>query len=86
MLETDAPYLLPRSIKPTPKDRRNMPEFLPVVLAAVAQARGQDPAHVARISRENARRFFALSEPLSARPTPLEALFPGLARFAVGTT
>ena len=60
MLETDAPYLLPRSIKPTPKDRRNAPEFLPVVLAAVAQARGQESSHVARISSENARRFFAL--------------------------
>ncbi len=74
LLETDAPYLLPRSIKPMPKDRRNVPEFLPVVLAAVAQARGQDPAHVARISCENARRFFALPEPLPAMPTPLEAL------------
>ncbi len=74
LLETDAPYLLPRSIKPMPKDRRNVPEFLPVVLAAVAQARGQDPAHVARISCENARRFFALPEPLPVMPTPLEAL------------
>ncbi len=74
LLETDAPYLLPRSIKPTPKDRRNVPEFLPVVLAAVAHARDQDPAHVARISCENARRFFELPEPLFALPTPLESL------------
>ncbi len=74
MLETDAPYLLPRTIKPTPKDRRNAPEFLPVVLAAVAQARGQDPAHVARISCENARHFFGLPEPLLAPPTSLEVL------------
>jgi len=74
MLETDAPYLLPRTIKPTPKDRRNAPEFLPVVLAAVAQARQQDPSHVARISCENARRFFELPEPLPALPTLLEVL------------
>ncbi|NEK71107.1 MAG: hydrolase TatD, partial [Xanthomonas perforans] len=28
MIETDAPYLLPRTLKPLPKDRRNEPMFL----------------------------------------------------------
>jgi TatD DNase family protein len=62
LLETDAPYLLPRTIRPAPKDRRNVPAFLPAVLLAVASARGQSPAHVAHISSQNARRFFGLPE------------------------
>lgn len=63
LLETDAPYLLPRTIKPAPKDRRNLPEFLPAVLAAVAAARGVDPAELAAQSCANARHFFGLDPP-----------------------
>ncbi|MCW8886139.1 MAG: TatD family hydrolase, partial [Motiliproteus sp.] len=40
MLETDAPYLLPRDLKPKPKDRRNVPANLPHILEAVARAVG----------------------------------------------
>ncbi len=60
MIETDAPYLLPRSLQPKPKTRRNEPAYLPEVLRIVAQARGQSEEHVARITTENASRFFAL--------------------------
>ncbi|MDH5618113.1 MAG: TatD family hydrolase [Gammaproteobacteria bacterium] len=60
LLETDAPYLLPRTIQPKPKTRRNEPAYLPEVLKAVAEARGQSEAHVARITTENATRFFTL--------------------------
>ena len=61
MIETDAPYLLPRTIRPKPKTRRNEPAFLPEVLRTVAEARGQSEEHVARITTENAVRFFGLS-------------------------
>ncbi|AXQ29866.1 YchF/TatD family DNA exonuclease [Solimonas sp. K1W22B-7] len=59
LIETDAPYLLPRN---TPKmaDRRNEPAFLPWVVKGLAQARQQSEEHVARVSAENARRFFRL--------------------------
>lgn len=60
MIETDAPYLLPRTIKPKPKTRRNEPMYLPEVLRVTAQARGQSEAHVARITTENAQNFFEL--------------------------
>jgi TatD DNase family protein len=60
LIETDAPYLLPRTIKPKPKTRRNEPAYLPEVLRVVAQARGQSEDHVAQITTENATRFFAL--------------------------
>ncbi len=61
LIETDAPYLLPRTIRPRPKSRRNEPMYLPEVLKVVAAARGQSEEHVARITTENARRFFSLA-------------------------
>ena len=60
MIETDAPYLLPRTIKPKPKTRRNEPMYLPEVLRVTAEARGQSEAHVAKITTENAQKFFEL--------------------------
>ena len=60
LLETDAPYLLPRTIRPRPKTRRNEPMYLSEVLRVVAEARGQSEDHVAEITTNNARRFFAL--------------------------
>ncbi len=60
LLETDAPYLMPRTIQPKPGTRRNEPAYLPEVLKAVAEARGQSEEHVARITTENATRFFTL--------------------------
>jgi len=60
LIETDAPYLLPRTLTPKPKTRRNEPAFLAEVLRVVAEARGQSEEHVARITTENAIRFFDL--------------------------
>ena len=62
LIETDAPYLLPRNIRPRPKSRRNEPGFLPYVLETVAEARGQSVDHVAKITTQNAIRFFALDK------------------------
>jgi len=61
LIETDAPYLLPRTIEPKPKTRRNEPMYLREVLRVVAAARGQSEAHVARVTTKNAVRFFGLS-------------------------
>ncbi len=60
MIETDAPYLLPRDLHPKPAHRRNEPMHLRHVCAAVAAARGQAPETVAALSSANARAFFAL--------------------------
>ena len=62
MIETDAPYLLPRTLKPKPKTRRNEPMWLPEVLRVVAESRGQAPEQVARATTETANRFFALPD------------------------
>lgn len=61
LLETDAPYLLPRTLEPKPDTRRNEPFHLPEVLRVVASARGQTEEHVATITTRNAIRFFELT-------------------------
>jgi TatD DNase family protein len=60
MIETDAPYLLPRDIRPRPATRRNEPANLPYVVRAVASSRNEDPAETARYTTQTARRIFAL--------------------------
>lgn len=62
MIETDAPYLLPRDLDPRPKSRRNEPVYLPHVLQAVARSMGQSPEAVARASTKNARDLFGLAD------------------------
>ena len=59
LIETDAPYLLPRTV-PRSASRRNEPAFLPYVVRGLGEARGQDGAHVAAITSANARRFFGI--------------------------
>jgi len=61
MLETDSPYLTPRTMRPQPRARRNEPAFLTHVLATVAQALGKPPGQVAAETTANARRFFGFS-------------------------
>ena len=58
MLETDAPYLLPRDLKPKPRSRRNEPCHLPHILGTVARARGDNPADLAAATTATSRRFF----------------------------
>jgi TatD DNase family protein len=60
MLETDAPYLLPRDLTPPPKSRRNEPAYLPHIAATVAILRGESLASVAAASTQNAVRLFGL--------------------------
>jgi len=60
LLETDAPYLLPRNIIPKPRERRNEPALLPWVLAQVADCVGRPAAEVAAETTRNAEDFFGL--------------------------
>jgi TatD DNase family protein len=63
LLETDAPYLLPRDLEPKPRGRRNEPAFLAHVLERVAQCLDATAAQVARIATENTERLFGLGKP-----------------------
>jgi TatD DNase family protein len=58
LIETDAPYLLPRDLRPKPKSRRNEPAFLPHVLAAIAGCRTESAEVIAAATTVNARRLF----------------------------
>ena len=60
MLETDAPYLLPRNVKPMPAHRRNEPMYLAHICAEVARDRGEDGAITAAATTATARAFFRL--------------------------
>jgi TatD DNase family protein len=60
LVETDAPYLLPRDLAPKPPGRRNEPQFLTHVLERVAELREQPVEAVARATTANAERLFGL--------------------------
>ena len=60
LLETDAPYLTPRDLKPQPRARRNEPAFLPHILNAVARALGRPAQEIAAQTASNAGRLFSL--------------------------
>ena len=58
MIETDAPWLTPRTLKPKPRNGRNEPAFLPEVLRAVAEHRPESAQEIGRATRDNALRVF----------------------------
>ncbi|WP_192459320.1 3'-5' ssDNA/RNA exonuclease TatD [Musicola keenii] len=62
LLETDAPYLLPRDLHPKPTSRRNEPCFLPHIVRQVAVWRKQDAVALGRVVDDNARRIFRLGQ------------------------
>ena len=61
MIETDAPYLLPRDLPDKPRGRRNEPRFLPHVLTRLAAAMNRSVEEVAEATRKNAEQLFSLS-------------------------
>jgi TatD DNase family protein len=58
LVETDAPYLLPRDLPVPPKSRRNEPMYLAHVASVVAACRGEPVETIARASTANAARLF----------------------------
>ena len=60
MLETDSPYLLPRTLKPKPKSSTNYPKYLPHIADTVANLRQQDKELLAKQCLDNTIDFFGL--------------------------
>jgi len=62
LLETDAPYLLPRFLPRSVhgKSGRNEPRFLPHIAAFAAEALGKTPEQIAAETSANAARLFGL--------------------------
>ncbi|MEO0575279.1 MAG: TatD family hydrolase [Pseudomonadota bacterium] len=62
MIESDAPYLMPRSLRPKPDTRRNEPCWLTETARVVAQARNQSVEDLASQTNATASQFFNLPE------------------------
>src|SRR5260370_13138201 len=75
LIETDAPFLVPRTMPTKPKDGRNEPAFLPYVLQAVADCLGKPVPAVAEATTETAREFFRLFTPFRGKQPSICFLF-----------
>lgn len=60
MIETDAPYLTPRSLRPKPKSSRNEPSYLPYIVKAYAEITGHSSQEIIEQSTINAQQVFNL--------------------------
>jgi len=61
LIETDAPYLTPRTIRPKPKSSRNEPSYLPFIVKEIASITGIDHKEIVKQSRFNAQKIFNLT-------------------------
>ena len=61
MIETDSPYLLPRSMRPKPKSSRNEPKYLPFIAQTIANAREQDLHTFLQATEKTTNTFFNLT-------------------------
>jgi TatD DNase family protein len=72
LLETDAPYLLPRDLAEKPAGRRNEPSLLPHIMATTAHYMEQSQEAVAEAATRNTEALFGLSarsQRMDRRPT-----------------
>jgi TatD DNase family protein len=60
MIETDAPYLKPRNLRPKIKSHRNEPRLLPWILGTLAACRNENPEALAKATTANALKFFRI--------------------------
>jgi TatD DNase family protein len=58
MIETDAPYLIPKNMPQPPKNRRNEPAFLGYVLEVIQSQRSETIDAIAQATTANAKQFF----------------------------
>jgi TatD DNase family protein len=60
LIETDAPYLTPRTIRPRPKSSRNEPSYLSYIIDQIADLTAIDGNDIACQTSANARKVFNL--------------------------
>lgn len=65
LIETDAPYLLPKNINPTPKSNRNEPSHLDAVVSMISECSNRSKNEITQQTRLNATKLFALPALLS---------------------
>lgn len=60
LIETDAPYLTPRSIRPKPKSSRNEPSYLPHIVKAIAALTDYTEEQIIHQTAQNTQQVFLL--------------------------
>ena len=60
LIETDAPYLFPRTFHPRPKKMRNEPAYLPHIAEQISFHRGDSIAALSNYTMQNTLRFLGL--------------------------
>lgn len=60
MIETDAPYLMPRDLKPKPKSRRNEPKYLPHIASVIAELLDLPVDEFIQSTEKTTRHFFQI--------------------------
>jgi TatD DNase family protein len=60
MIETDAPFILPRDLPFKAIGRRNEPKYLPHITETIARHAGKDPDQLAKETFDNTKRFFGI--------------------------
>ena len=60
MVETDAPFLLPRNIDPKPESRTNEPCYLPWVIKKLAECYSTTKSIISQSTTDTAKQFFGL--------------------------
>ncbi|TDO96779.1 TatD family hydrolase [Marinomonas balearica] len=59
LIETDAPYLVPRNIRPRPK--KNHPKYLPYIAQELANIRSVDIGLISKLTTDNTKKLFGIS-------------------------
>ncbi len=60
MIETDAPYLTPRNIRPKPKSSRNEPSYLPYIIKVIAKETQHSELDIIAQTVKNSQHVFNL--------------------------
>ena len=62
LIETDAPYLFPRTLQPRPKKMTNEPAFLPHIAEHIAYHRGDSFEQLCDYTMSNSLRFLGIND------------------------
>jgi TatD DNase family protein len=62
MVETDAPFLTPRDMKPKPRNNRNEPKYLPHIFEAIALNMDKDSKELSKTVYKNTLDFFQINK------------------------
>lgn len=60
MIETDAPFLIPRNFPKKPKSNKNKPEYLPHILNTIAEYKDCDSEELGKSVSKTTREFFKI--------------------------